>query len=65
MGSWCWNILRVFIIQIPWNWLQSRFMALMVFRKMEVEVKVRKLKNGKAAGKDEVMGEMIKMDVTW
>ena len=27
---------------------------------MEVEVRVRKLKNRKAAGKDEVMGEMIK-----
>ena len=28
--------------------------------KSEMEVRVRKLKNGKAAGKDEVMGEMIK-----
>ena len=27
---------------------------------MEVEVRVGKLKNGKAAGKDEVKGEMIK-----
>ena len=27
---------------------------------MEVEVRVGKLKNGKAAGKDEVTGEMIK-----
>ena len=29
-------------------------------RRMEVEVRVGKLKNGKAAGKDEVTGEMIK-----
>ena len=27
--------------------------------KTEVEVRVRKLKNGKATGKDEVMGEII------
>ena len=27
---------------------------------MEIEVRVGKLKNGKTAGKDEVMGEMIK-----
>ena len=42
-------------------------MALMEFReattlikRMEVEVRVGKLKDGKAAGKDEVTGEMIK-----
>ena len=29
-------------------------------KRIEVEVRVRKLKNGKAAGKDEVTGEMIK-----
>ena len=29
-------------------------------RRMEVEVRVGKLKNGKAAGEDEVTGEMIK-----
>ena len=29
-------------------------------RRTEVEVKMGKLKNGKAAGKDEVTGEMIK-----
>ena len=29
-------------------------------RKMEVEVRMEKLKNGKAAGKDEVTGKMIK-----
>ena len=29
-------------------------------RRMEVEVRVVKLKNGKAASKDEVTGEMIK-----
>ena len=29
-------------------------------RRMEVEVRVGKFKNGKAAGKDEVTGEMIK-----
>ena len=32
-------------------------------RGTEVEVRVGKLKNGKAAGKDEVTGEMIKMAV--
>ena len=30
----------------------------------EVEVKVGKLKNGKAAGKDEITGEMTKVEVT-
>ena len=29
-------------------------------RRMEVELRVEKLKNGKAASKDEVTGEMIK-----
>ena len=29
-------------------------------KRMKVEVRVRKLKNGTAAGKDEVTGEMIK-----
>ena len=29
-------------------------------KRMEVEVRVGKLKNGKAAGKDEITGEMIK-----
>ena len=29
-------------------------------RRMEVEVRLGKLKNGKATGKDEVTGEMIK-----
>ena len=31
-----------------------------LIRRIEVEVRVGKLKNGKAAGKDEVTGEMIK-----
>ena len=31
--------------------------------RVEVEVKVRKLRNGKAAGKDEITGEMIKLEV--
>ena len=30
----------------------------------EVEVRVGKLKNGKATGKDEITGEMIKLEVT-
>ena len=30
----------------------------------EVEVRVAKLKNGKAAGKDEIIGEMIKICMT-
>ena len=30
------------------------------FRRAEVEVRVGKLKNGKAAGKDDITGEMIK-----
>ena len=38
-------------------------------RRTEVEVRVGKLKNGKAAGKDEVTGEMVKggnyMVVDW
>ena len=40
-------------------------------REQEVEVRVRKLRNGKAAAKDEVTGEMIKiggesvLDWTW
>ena len=42
-----------------------------LIRRMEVEVRVGKHKNGKAAGKDEVIGEMIKcgrdrlMDWIW
>ena len=34
-------------------------------RRTEVEVKVGKLKNGKAAGKDEITGEMVKGGVTY
>ena len=34
-------------------------------RRREVEVRVRKLKNGKAAGKDEVTGKMIKGGGNW
>ena len=30
-------------------------------RRIEVEARVRKLKNGKAAGKDEITGELIKV----
>ena len=58
--------------------LQSICVASMVFkdnyyggeliRRTEVEVRVRRLKNGKAAGKDGVMGETIKggnMAVDW
>ena len=52
--------------------MQSTCVALMVFREVtnyfggkpirrtELEVRVGKLKNGKAAGKDKVKGEMIK-----
>ena len=44
--------------------MQSTCVALMEFRnpirRIEVEVRLGKLKNGKAAGKDKVTGEMIK-----
>ena len=33
-------------------------------RRIEVEVKVRKIKNGKATGKNNVTAEMIKVKVT-
>ena len=36
-----------------------------LIKKIEVEEKVKKLKNGKAAGKDEVTEEMVKVEVTW
>ena len=44
--------------------MQSTYVALMGFgepiKRTEAVVRVWKLKNGKAAGKDEVMGKMIK-----
>ena len=35
------------------------------FRRGKVDIRVRKLKNGKAAGRDEVTGEMIVVDWIW
>ena len=53
-----------FIIWIPRSGLQSTCVALMVFRgvtkRNEVELRMRKHKNGNNVGKDEVTGEMIK-----
>ena len=61
-------IFRNFIIKIPKSRLHA-CLALMVFRdnyfrgelnrSTEVEISMRELKNGKAAAKDEVTGEMI------
>ena len=36
-----------------------------LIRRTEVEARVPKLKNGKTAGKYEVSGEMVKVEVTW
>ena len=61
------NTLRIYIIQILKRKLQSTFGALMVFRQIttyeesikrtEVKVRVRKLKNKKAAQKDKAIGD--------
>ena len=40
--------------------LRSNYFGGELIRRNEVEVRVRKLKNGKAANKDEVSGKMIK-----
>ena len=68
MGGWQWkrlnckgfgrSILGIFIIQIRRNRLQSTCAAHLA-RRIEVEARVGKLKNGKAAGNDEVTGEML------
>ena len=61
--------MRISIIWRLKNRLQSTCVVLMKFRvpirRTEVEVKVGKLKNGNAAGKDEVKGEMIKGGGNW
>ena len=64
-----------FLVFITIYILQSTCVALIGFRdqtiseerqleRAEVEVRVGKLKNGKAAGKDEITGEIINMEVT-
>ena len=68
-------ILRVFIICIPRSRLQPTCVALMVFRALIIseesqlgEMKwcpERGIKNGKAADRDEINGEMIEGWVTW
>ena len=64
------SILKICIIQILRSRLQSTCVALMrlrgnyfgeePIRRAKVEVRVRKLKNGKSAGKDDITKEMIK-----
>ena len=59
-------------MQILKSRLESTCVTLMVFRenhlggepikRIEVEVRMGKIRNGKAAGKDEVTGEMVKSE---
>ena len=65
--------MKIYIIYILKSRLQFICVASMAFReesiKTEVKVRVEKLKNRKAAGKDEITGEMVKdegdMVVDW
>ena len=57
------SILRIFIIYIPKNRLQSTCVAFMAFEisRTEVEGRVAKLENGKG----KVSGDMIKRGTDW